>query len=62
MKKFEKPRYETIYFVNNVIATSACGCYDGVTNWGTDSSCSKNDPTCTCQVNHDPTVANCIDP
>lgn len=61
MNKFEKPRYEVVYFANNIISTSMCICFDGNKNWGTDDlDCNNNLSQCTCTGNTDPAQGNCI--
>lgn len=58
---FIKPCAEVVRFKDNIIRTSACGCYDGTKDWGAgnDEFCSHN-PECTCKANHDPAIANCV--
>ena len=34
--------------------------YDGETDWGAGGNCSGDTPTCTCTVNYNPAIANCI--
>ncbi len=59
MKNFVKPCFEIVRFGNAVIATSNCGCWDGY--YVEDDDCTGDGPPqCTCQVNYDPAVANCI--
>ena len=63
MKKFEKPSCEFVKFSSNVLTTSVCGCWDGDEDTGAGTNCTADGtPQCTCQVNYDPAVANCITP
>ena len=63
MKNFEKPFCEVVKFNGSVIATSTCGCWDGYVDDGVGADCTLDGvPQCVCQVNYDPSVANCIKP
>lgn len=69
-KSFTEPSLEVVLFGNNVISTSECGCFDGVTDWGSDEYCGSdqncpnlNDPNCGCKLNvTNPDLGNCIKP
>lgn len=50
MKNFVEPFVEIIKLDGAVIATSACGCFDGVDDWG--KVCTRDTPAC-CQCTSD---------
>lgn len=62
--EFVEPVFEIIHFGNDVIRTSECGCYDGMTDWGAgaDSTCPNlNLPECQCKLNTtNPDLGNCV--
>lgn len=60
MKNFKKPFCEVVKFSSGIIATSACGCWDGEDDWGFGSNCTGDTPKCACEVNYSPAEDNCI--
>ena len=62
MKHYEKPFCETVKFSSSIIASSNCGCWDGVVDWGAGENCTGDTPACTCGENYNPAIANCITP
>lgn len=62
--RFAEPAFEVVRFGKSVIATSGCGCDDGIIDYGPgqDEDCPNlNDPNCSCKLNTtNPALGNCV--
>lgn len=60
MKNFEKPSFEVVRLNEDVIVTSACGCYsEDFGDLG--KVCQGDVGYCACKVNYNPAEDNCTE-